>query len=84
MGCNSSKPNHHTPLNDKNTAANRPVNNTDAYGRPVYNQPNGMHQGEHFEHEAFAEPHLEQIDNGLWRDTQHEIAVHNTKHVQNY
>lgn len=83
MGCNSSKPATHRPLDDRHAGANGPAQYNNAANRPVNSNTHAAQHGNYLEQDAFAEPQLEQIDNGLWRDTQHEVAIHNTRQEYN-
>ena len=88
MGCNSSKPKH-TPLQETHAGANHPADNAgrrSVEAQPVVGnkQPYDVQHGEHLEYDEFREPQLEQIDNGLWRDTQNEVAVHNVRQPMDF
>lgn len=88
MGCNSSKQKH-APLQETNTGANYPAHNAERRSVEAQTvagkqQPYAAPHGENLDYDAFREPQLEQIDNGLWRDTQNEVAVHNIRHAQDY
>lgn len=82
MGCSASK-HKHTELHEQRpNAATAPEDRRHTV-EPVPAHPVPVeHREQQFDYDALQEPELEQIDNGLWRDTQDVIGMHNSRQVQ--
>lgn len=85
MGCSASK-GKHTTLVEQPSNSNHPANNAErnsvAANNVANHNPNYGQYDEQVDYDGLREPELEQIDNGLWRDTQNIVGVHNSRNMQ--
>ena len=81
MGCNSSK-HKHTALPEPHNGVHEPVHAEHRASVGAEHKAHVNRYDEQLDYDALQEPEMEQVDNGLWRDTQNVVEVHHNRHMQ--